>query len=217
MSCGSSCAAIWRRKSWRSTRASRAAALAERSQGLERDCTSWRLSDADAPQLHKCRSKHRQLLHRRMLQHRPLQHKKRLLYRLAYRIWPIPTMSKTLTSIAIVLSSHPPDLRAHDFFFEPARLLDGWQSSFLKRTPVKFGGRVVSAGRGAWNERRGATWSLAVSGFVQKFLWTCRNKREPDAENVTSERPIAPLPQIDAMVGVVACASGGEMARKASR
>ena len=45
---------------------------------------------------------------------------------LAYRIWPIPTMSETFTSIEIVLSSHPPDLRAHEYFCEPVLLFDGW-------------------------------------------------------------------------------------------
>ena len=38
---------------------------------------------------------------------------------LAYCIWPIPTMSETLDSVGIVLSSHPPDLRAHESSFSP--------------------------------------------------------------------------------------------------
>ena len=31
----------------------------------------------------------------------------------AYCIWPMPTMSETLDSVGIVISSHPPDRRAH--------------------------------------------------------------------------------------------------------
>ena len=108
----------------------------------------WDMHDADAPddevagqywpQLHQWRSKHRQPLHRRMLHHRPLQHKKRLLRRKGCRSSSTCVSHvadrQTLTSIGIVLSSHPPDLRLHDFF-EPVRLLTVGSLHFCKEHP----------------------------------------------------------------------------------
>ena len=93
--------------------------------------SDWDMRSADAPDdedagqetpaLSPARSKHRQLLHRRMLHHMPLQHKERLLH--GYRIWLIPTMSETTTSIAIVLSLHPLDPEGA-LFFEPSPWAD---------------------------------------------------------------------------------------------
>ena len=80
---------------------SRTAALAERAHRLER--------------LHELEAQRRRIAEALCLEW-PQARSKRRVGKLA---------RETLTSIAIVLSSHAPDLKAHEFF-EPVRLFDGW-------------------------------------------------------------------------------------------